>query len=102
MERGLKNKRVVLFAVVAVLVLLVLYAFVVHPAVNGYVVKLQNQSMIQGVNQGVIYTLDTILSQVQQKGYVQIPAGNNQTLTLINPQLCDQYLASLNSSNSSK
>jgi hypothetical protein len=65
---------VILVGIIAVLVLILLYAFVVRPSINGYAVKLQTE--------GVDYALSAILSQIQQNGYVQIPVGN-QTLTLV-------------------
>ena len=72
---------IILVGIIIVLVLAGLYLLVLKPSINGYAVKLQNE--------GVVYTLNAILSQLQQNGYVQIPVGN-QTLTLIPPQLCSQ------------
>lgn len=68
----------VLIAVLLVLVVvlggMVLYSFALKPAINGYVVSAQNQ----GVNLAVA----SIVNQIQQQGYVQIPVGN-QTLVLV-------------------
>lgn len=83
-----KRMTAVLVAIIIILAVVVIYALIIRPAFNGYVTNLQNQ----GANQGVVYTINTILSQVQQNGYTQIPAGNNQTLTLMTPQFCSQYL----------
>ncbi len=63
-----------LVILVIVLSLLVLYAFVLKPAMNGYVVKSQND--------GVNYVIASIVNQIQQQGYVQIPVGN-ETLVLV-------------------
>ena len=77
---GTKYNKVTITLAVLVLVLfsILLYSFVIKPSYSGYVTKIQNQ--------GVALTLNAILSQVQQNGYVQIPLGN-QTITLINSQL---------------
>ena len=64
----------VLIILVAVLGGMVLYSFALKPAISGYVVNAQNQ----GVNLAVA----SIVSQIQQQGYVQIPVGN-QTLVLV-------------------
>jgi hypothetical protein len=71
---------IVLSIVVIILAVLVLYEFVISPAIQGYAV--QNQQT------GVQYTVGAILSQIQQYGYVQIPLSENQTLILVpyNPQ----------------
>ena len=70
----------VLAVLVVVLLAVVVYAFVLKPAVNGYVVNAQNT--------GIQYAINAILLQIQQKGYAEIPVGN-QTLILVpyqNPQ----------------
>lgn len=89
-----KNSRLifVLVAVIVVLAAVVLYAFVIRPSYNAYVTKIQNQ----GVSQGVTLAVSSILTQLQQAGYVQIPVGGNQTLTLITPQQCSQLQGTLN------
>ena len=81
-DRNPKTLMAVLVGVVIVLALLVVYAFILKPTLNGYAVKLQNE--------GVTYTLDAIISQVGQNGYVQLPVGN-QTVTLILPELCSEF-----------
>ena len=73
-EKNPRTLVIVLIGVVIVLALLVVYALIIKPSINGFAVKLQNE--------GVTYTLDAIVSQVQQNGYVQIPVGN-QTLVLV-------------------
>jgi Tfp pilus assembly protein PilE len=83
---------VILVAVLIVMAVVLVYAFVIKPSYNGYVTKLQNQGAIQGIN----YTLNTILTLLQQNGgVVQIPVPDtNQTVTLyastVIPQLCSQ------------
>lgn len=64
----------VLIFVIAVLLLIVIYAFVVKPAIINYQVTNQNQ--------GINYAVGTIIQQIQQNGYAQIPVGN-QTLILV-------------------
>ena len=85
--------------VIGILVLLVIvlagavaYAFLVKPAVTGYVVNAQNQ--------GIQYTIGTIVSQIQQQGYAQLPVGN-QTLYLapFNPQQQAQQQTSVDATN---
>lgn len=72
-----ENNRIlvaVLLVLVVVLGGMVLYSFALKPAINGYVVNAQTQ----GVNLAVA----SIVNQIQQQGYVQIPVGN-QTLVLV-------------------
>ncbi len=65
----------ILVGVIVVLALLVIYAFVVKPAINGYAVK--------SYNEGVNYAISTMISQLQNNGYVQIPLPNNQSVILV-------------------
>lgn len=65
----------ILVGVIVILMLLVVYAFVVKPAINGYAVK--------SYNEGVNYALGTIVSQLQTNGYVKIPLSNNQSVLLV-------------------
>lgn len=70
----------ILGILVVVLLLVVGYAFLIKPAINGYAVNAQNV--------GIQYTINAILLQIQEKGYVEIPVGN-ETLILVpyqNPQ----------------
>ncbi|MBI4116783.1 hypothetical protein HY449_03510 [Candidatus Pacearchaeota archaeon] len=73
-----KESNKILIAVLILLVVvlggMVLYSFALKPAISGYVVNAQNQ----GVNLAVA----SIVNQIQQQGYVQIPVGN-QTLVLV-------------------
>lgn len=64
----------VLAVLVIILGIMVLYAFVLQPQINGYVVNAQNQ--------GVNHTIAYIVNQIQQQGYAQLPVGN-QTLILV-------------------
>ncbi len=64
----------VLTLLVVVLGMLVVYAFVLRPAMSGYIVKSQND--------GAMALISYMVSQIQQQGYTQIPVGN-QTLVLI-------------------
>ncbi|HTZ41662.1 MAG TPA: hypothetical protein VMC07_00435 [Candidatus Omnitrophota bacterium] len=89
------RKKLVIFltGIIIILALILAYIFILRPSLNGYAINLQKQ--------GSLYTLNAVLSQVQQNGYVQIPVGN-QTLTLIPPQLCSQFASYLNSTSANK
>ena len=65
---------VVLVLVILILLGIVVYAFIINPAIDRYIISTQNQ--------GIDYALAIIVQQVQQNGYVQIPVGN-QTLILV-------------------
>lgn len=71
---------VFLVLIIVVLAGVLIYAFVIAPSLTGYVVGKQNE--------GVQIAINSILLQVQQNGFVQIPVGENQTLFLapFNPQ----------------
>lgn len=75
-----KNKLVVriLVLIIALLALVVLYAFVVKPVVTGYATGAYQQGYIQA--QGDL--LSNIWTQIQQTGTAQIPLGENQVLLL--------------------
>ncbi len=80
------NKNVVIAILVFLVVILVGvmgYAFVIKPAISGYVVAKQTE--------GVKIAVNAILAQIQQNGFVAIPVGN-QTLYLapFNPQQAPQ------------
>jgi len=64
----------VLVAVIVILLAIVVYAFVIKPAVTGYATNKQVEGYQIAVN--------AILTQLQQNGFVQIPIGN-QTLILV-------------------
>jgi hypothetical protein len=68
-----------LIAIVVVLGLIVIYLLVAQPAYNNAL----NQAGYSGFGQGINYTINSILSSIQTKGYVQIPLGNNRTLILV-------------------
>ena len=69
--------KVIIGLILAVVVLLgfVLYMFALKPTVNGYVVNKQVEAQT--------ILLSNLIQQVQQNGYVQIPVGEDQVLTLI-------------------
>ena len=79
----------ILVTVIILLALVLLYALVIRPGINGYAVAQQNQGVVMAVN--------SILSQVQQSGMVQIPIGN-QTLVLYAQNVIPQLCAQLNNS----
>jgi len=63
-----------LVLIIVVLAGILIYTFVIVPSLTGYVVGKQNE--------GVQIAINSILLQVQQNGFVQIPVGENQTLFL--------------------
>lgn len=65
---------VVLGLVVVIFALVMIYAFIIRPAISGYTVQKQTE--------GVNIAINSILAQLQQNGFVQIPLGN-QTLVLV-------------------
>ena len=74
-----KNKKIAIFAIVAIVLLVSAYFFIAKPAINGYVAKKQMES------QNVL--LNALLSQLYQNGYIQIPVGEDVvTLVPYQPQ----------------
>ncbi len=75
-----KNKLIIriLLLVIVLLSLVVIYAFVVRPAVSGFAIN----NYAQGYNQGQIDLLNNIVVQLQQAGNAQIPVGESQVLVL--------------------
>jgi hypothetical protein len=72
----------VLVLIIVILAGILIYAFVIKPAYTGYVVERQTE--------GVQIAVTTIVTQVLQNGFISIPLGENQTLTLIQPATCSQ------------
>jgi len=66
---------IALIFVVVVLLGVVIYTFAIKPSVNGYVVNKQVEAQT--------ILLSTLIQQIQQNGYVQIPIGEDQVLTLV-------------------
>ena len=64
----------VLGLIVVIMALVMIYAFVIQPAISGYSVQKQSE--------GVQIAVNAILTQLQQNGYVQIPVGG-KTLILV-------------------
>jgi Tfp pilus assembly protein PilW len=80
-----------LIALVVIMALVFVYAFIIKPSYNGYVTKIQTDA----TSQEDLKILNAILAQVNSAGYIQLPIpGTNQTVTLIPPQLCSQLNAS--------
>ena len=75
-----KNKLTIkiLVLVIALLALVVLYAFAIRPAVTGYV----STQQIGAYNQGYIQAWSDIYAQWAQTGMAQIPLGEDQALIL--------------------
>ena len=72
----------ILVGIVLLMGLFMLYLFVLQPAMQGYVIEKQTE--------GVQIAVGTILTQIQQYGFVQIPIGENQVLTLVPAQAPQQ------------
>jgi uncharacterized protein (UPF0333 family) len=85
-ERGSRKLVIVLLAIIAVLALVVVYAFVVKPGINGYAVKAYN-----GGAQDAVLTIAQQAAQCPPTG-VPITIGN-QTITLVAVE-CYQQAAS--------
>jgi len=64
----------VLVLVIVILLGIVGYVFFIQPAISGYTIQKQTE--------GVQIAVNSILAQLQQNGFVQIPIGN-QTLILV-------------------
>ncbi len=88
-----KKLMIALFAVVGILALLVVYAFAVKPAINGYATKVYNQ--------GVQDTVVTIMQQASSCSSSGVPLKyQNTTLNMVALQ-CYQSAQSANQSSSS-
>jgi hypothetical protein len=79
-----KSKRdilvISLIIVIAILLGIVLYFFLIQPAINAQVINWANK----GYTQAQVDIINTILSQIQENGYVSIPTGvENQTMILV-------------------
>lgn len=75
-DRNPRTLVIVLVGVVIVLALLVVYAFILKPSINGYVTKAQNE--------GVQYAIFSIMQQAAQ--CQQVPLKNpfgNETMNLV-------------------
>lgn len=79
---------VVLTLVVVILALVMIYGFIIQPAISGY----STQKQTQGAQIAANTILSQIVTQVQQNGYVQVPVGANQSLTLVPIQLCSRFV----------
>ncbi len=66
---------VALIFVVVVLLGFILYTFALKPQINGYVINKQVEAQT--------ILLSNLIQQIQQYGYVQIPVGEDQVLTLV-------------------
>ena len=71
----------IMFIVIVVLAVIVVYAFVVKPAVTGFAVDRQNE--------GIAFCMQNIVDQVQQNQFVQLPIGDGRTLILVPQQIVE-------------
>ena len=86
MERNKRDKLIIkiLIVVGVVLALIVIYAFAVRPAINGFAIKSYNQGIVQGQSD----LLKNVVTQMQQTanskgiGNAQFPVGQNQVLVI--------------------
>ena len=72
----------ILVLIIVLLALVILYAFVVKPAVTGYAINNLQEGYVQGYQQAQVDLLNNIVTQLQQAGNAQIPVGENQVLVL--------------------
>ena len=70
---------IALIALIVLMLAIFTYVFLVRPAINAQAIGWANK----GYEQGQIDMINAVLSQIQQNGYVQIPAGENQTIILV-------------------
>ncbi len=77
----------ILVFIIVVLAGVIIYSFVIQPAVNDYVLNKQ----VSAYNQGQSDLLLGMLQQIQQTGIVRIPIGN-QTLVLAPVQTQPQQI----------
>ncbi len=63
-----------LIAIIVVMAVILVYMFLIRPGVTGYAVDRQSE--------GIEFAIATIISQIQQNGFAQIPVGN-ETLILV-------------------
>jgi len=83
MGKDKRDKMILALLIVVILLLGFLgYLFLVQPALSGLVTK--------GYNQAQVDLITAILTQVQSNGYVQIPAGENQSVVLVPYQQSSQ------------
>jgi len=75
---------IIMAAVIIVLALLVVYSLALKPAFNGYVVEKQTEAQYMVVN--------TLLGQLDQSGYIQIPISEDEAITLVKPESCYEIL----------
>jgi len=68
----------ILIVIILALVAVMLYAFVLVPVIRNY----QNNQQVIGYQYGQVDLLNSMLSQIQQTGLVQIPSGANQSIIL--------------------
>ena len=80
MEKSAKKVIMALSAVVVVLVLVVIYALAIRPAINGYAVNVGNDAY----NQGLQYAVVSIMQQAAQCANSGVPLTyQNQTMHLV-------------------
>ena len=65
----------ILLVIILVLGGIVLYAFAIKPYVSGYNSKIYNK----GANDAIT----VLISQIQARGYAEIPLGNGQSIVLV-------------------
>lgn len=76
MGRNNQNKLIIiLIAVILVLGLIMAYAFLIKPSINGYVISKQSDAA------NII--LSTMLTQIEQQGYTQIVDAEGNAIILV-------------------
>jgi len=79
MANKTKTVMVSLILVIVILAVVMIYAFAVQPAI----MNRQNIVYTAGYNTAQVDFVNTMLTQVQQAGYIQIPLSENQSLFLM-------------------
>lgn len=87
-NRGTRAVILVLVFLVVVLLGVIAYILWLKPTYQEFVLDKQREAYNAGLADGQVSFFNTIATQIQQTGYVQIPLSENQTLYLtpFNPQ----------------
>lgn len=81
----------VLALVIVIMALIMIYAFVIQPAISGYTIQKQNEGALQGAN----YVLSQIINTVARCQTFTLPVGN-QTIHLVALECLQQQPATQN------
>jgi len=81
MEEKSKHKKLVWILAIIIIILIgvISYSSLLKPSFDNYI----QQKQIDAYNLGQSDLIIAIVNQIQQKGAVQIPVGNNQSIVLV-------------------